>query len=97
MEFVVFQKVGEFVDKNGDWDGDDGYNEVFEISNGEVESHIKELIVNQYFDKKKDSENYRKAYEMLTEVFDNINVFDELTELFEQELQDWAQELYENQ
>lgn len=96
MEFIVFHKVGEFVDKKGDWDGDDGYNEIFEISDGEVESHVIEMIVSCYFDRN-DPVTFQKAYELVTDMIDSFDLFDKLTEDYEQELQDWAQELYDNQ
>lgn len=96
MEFIVFHKVGEFVDKKGDWDGDDGYNEIFEISNREVESHVIEMIVSCYFDRN-DPVTFQKAYELVTDMIDSFDLFDKLTEDYEQELQDWAQELYDNQ
>lgn len=96
MKFVVFHKTGELRDKQGDWDGDEGYQENFEISNGEVESHIKHIIVSEYFDFEQDSTNFDKAYQMLTELFDSVDIFDDLVKLFQQELQDWAQQLYDN-
>lgn len=97
MIFSVFHKTGELYDKENEWDGDTGYNVDFEISNKEIENHIKELIVSQYFNKTKDSYNYQKAYDMLTELLDSMDITRELVNLFKYELQDWAQELYDNQ
>lgn len=96
MEFVMFHKTGELHDKQGDWDGDEGYQDIFEISNGEVESHVVEMIVSCYFDRN-DPETFEKACELVTDIIDSFDLFDQLTEDYEQELQDWAQELYDNQ
>ena len=49
MTFKIFKKTGELRDRQGDWDGDEGYEEEIEISDEQVHNDVFNMICETYY------------------------------------------------
>lgn len=48
MTFTIFHKIGEYIDRNGDWDGDERYSIQIEVPDEKVYYDCAELIYARY-------------------------------------------------
>lgn len=64
MKFTYFKKTGEFC-RNGEWDGDCGYEFDYEPSEDKLKKELKTIIVNRYglnaWELVKDTELYEEV------------------------------------
>lgn len=102
MIFKIFKKTGEYKDLNGDWDGDEGYEVEIEVPDEEVNKALPQIIYDCYF--KASTPYIEHSYEIIaTKIKKNIarlisdcNLEEKMRECFADELNEWAQEEYDN-
>lgn len=102
MTFRIFKKTGEYTDSNGDWDGDAGEYIEIEVPDEEVNKALPQIIYDVYF--KSSTPYIEHSYETISaRIKKNISRFisdcdleDAMRKCFADELNEWAQEEYEN-
>ena len=100
MEFTVFHKTGEIHFNHGgydDYDGDDGYDTEYELSDESCQQFICECIASQYVSKKEQRETWDIICEAVNDLIDAYDLFDKMAEDYYDELQEYAQEVYDSE
>ena len=85
VEFTYFKKTGEIRDKDGEWDGDDGFEFEYEVDDERLLDAICKLIDEQYFEGKLNHKNFKNFVR-------DFDMFDTLIEGFEYELHDYFEQ-----
>lgn len=92
MTFKIFKKTGELKDHQGDWDGDEGYEEEIEISKSDVEKALVGIIVSDASRETLTEREHNIASSIIKRVIVDNGLFEELCENYADQLNDWAQE-----
>lgn len=100
--FRYFKKTGEIRDRDGEWDGDEGYWFEYEVEDDELLEAVVDLVYEDYFSKINIADNceyvfaVKKGIKKLINDYDNL---DEYVEEYDSELKDYfekeAKEYYE--
>lgn len=100
MTFTIFHKTGELRDKNGDWDGDDGYDVEIEIAEEKLHRDIVEMIYNNYIEPMAhDDANYYfdRTLDVIVGLIDDLDCWDKATKFYFDALKEKYQEDYDNE
>lgn len=84
--FNYFKSMGAIYDRNGEYDGDEGYDFDFNVSDSDVLDEIVYLIDRDYFDGKSDVKKLRaflSDFDLLDQVFEEYE--EELKDIFEED------------
>ena len=89
MRFTYFKKTGEFRDKHGEWDGDDGFEFDYDVDRADLLDAVCDIVDMCYFGKTLDLTKFKK----FVREFDLIDILaeefrDDLHEYFEDEALD---------
>ena len=82
--FTYYKKTGEII-RNGEWDGDLGEDIEYDVDGWELTKATTQIIANEYFKKSVDLDDLRN---LLCDLCD----WEELYDLFEQELYDYFED-----
>ena len=83
--FEYFKKTGEIIDRNGEWDGDEGFWFSYTVDDKKLEQALLVLVDEYYFDSKVKLKNLQKYIR-------DCDMKDTLMEMFEEELKDYFEE-----
>lgn len=89
MRFTYFKKTGEFRDKHGEWDGDDGFEFDYDVNGEDLFDAVCDIVDRLYFENTLD----RAKFAMFVYYCDLLDILaeqlrDELQEYFEDEALD---------
>lgn len=101
MTFTIFKKTGEYIDSNGDWDGDEGYDIELEVAEEKVHRDIAEMLYNDYILcamplKTEYKINYIAVREQIEKMLNDMDCWDLAIKFYYEDLQDKYQERYGN-
>lgn len=102
MTFKIFKKTGEYHDRNGDWDGDEGYYVEIEVPDEEVNNALQQIIFNCYFrcvfpyNEHYYDTNVERMKERIGDFISDCELEETMKEYFADELKEWVQKEYGN-
>ena len=83
--FTYFKKTGEIRDRDGEWDGDEGFEFEYDVDDKELLDAVCNLVDEYYFEGKLNHKNFRNFVR-------DFDMFDMLIEGFEDELHDYFEQ-----
>ena len=83
--FWYFKKTGEIRDKDGEWDGDEGFWFHYDVDDDALKDALLNIIDECYFENELNYKNFMKFMR-------DLDLFDTLIEGFEDELHDYFEE-----
>ena len=81
-------------DAQGNWDGDDGYEETIELDNDTVTYALVEILIDESSPHKVSLLENIRMKEVIVSFIDKNDLLDTLYENYKQELEEWVQEEY---
>ena len=94
MTFKIFKKTCELRDRNGDWDGDEGYEVEIEVPDEKIKNDLVAIVVDNYLPRMVSEREHKLICEVVGKIIDDYELvdkmkkdfFDELRAMYEEEL-----------
>jgi hypothetical protein len=93
-EFTYFKRTGIIYDRDGEYDGDEGYNFSFEPLQEDFSNALVSIVTDYYFkDTIKKNPDMREELESrVRELIEDYDFEDALADAFEEELKEWFED-----